>query len=98
MERIVIRAKTLGRNLAPLPRCLLKDLFFLDQRELELRVRGGISQMPFAAFGANPVQQSGHVRIVVNQDVVILVDEALELALFIVTLKLQQGKHGILHD
>ena len=54
--------------------------------------------MAFSALWADPVEQCGHVGIIVDEDVVVLVDEAFELACLVIAAKLQQGEHGILHD
>jgi hypothetical protein len=76
--------------LALFPLCFFQLFLLFDQRKLELGVRGSIPQMAFAAFRTSPVEECGHVGIVVNQNIVVLIDEALELTILVVTFKFQK--------
>jgi len=85
-------------NFAFLFLAVFENLLFLDQGKLEFGVRCSIPQVPFPALGANPVEQGGHVCIVMNEDVVVLINKAFELTVFIIALELQKGEHCILHN
>ena len=67
---------------------LLGDLVLLDEGVVELGVRGSIPEPPLLAVGTGPVQQGGHVDVVMREDVIVLIHKAFKLAFLVVALEL----------